>query len=122
MNLARAVRASRLSLIVMAAVLVIAGLLVSASQLASAHTATPRGAGGLKPTIVLEHGAWADGSSWDAVATRLQLLGFTVDVPLEELGSKVILPPKLEPYRDQIEPLLTPLPDPRATWAAPAQK
>ena len=29
--------------------------------------------------------------------------GFTVDVPLEELGSKVILPPKLEPQRAQIE-------------------
>jgi glyoxalase family protein len=40
--------------------------------------------------------------------------GFTVDVPLEELGSKVILPPKLEPYRDRIEAQLTPLPDPRA--------
>jgi glyoxalase family protein len=46
--------------------------------------------------------------------------GFTVDVPLEELGSKVILPPKLEPYRDQIESQLTPLPDPRAD-RAPAQ-
>jgi glyoxalase family protein len=43
--------------------------------------------------------------------------GFTVDVPLEELGSKVILPPKLEPHRAQIEALLTPLPDPRAGWA-----
>jgi len=44
--------------------------------------------------------------------------GFTVDVPLEELGSKVILPPKLEPYRTEIEAQLTPLPDPRADWAA----
>jgi glyoxalase family protein len=44
--------------------------------------------------------------------------GFTVDVPLEELGSKVILPPKLEPYRSEIEAQLTPLPDPRADWAA----
>jgi glyoxalase family protein len=44
--------------------------------------------------------------------------GFTVDVPLEELGSKVILPPKLEPHRAQIEQILTPLPDPRARWAA----
>src|SRR3954447_24494002 len=43
--------------------------------------------------------------------------GFTVDVPLEELGSKVILPPRLEPYREQIEAQLTPLPDPRADWA-----
>jgi glyoxalase family protein len=43
--------------------------------------------------------------------------GFTVDVPLEELGSKVILPPRLEPYREQIEAQLTPLPDPRADRA-----
>ena len=43
--------------------------------------------------------------------------GFTVDVPLEELGSKVILPPKLEPHRAEIEQILTPLPDPRAGWA-----
>ena len=43
--------------------------------------------------------------------------GFTVDVPLEELGSKVILPPKLEPHRARIEAVLTPLPDPRAARA-----
>src|SRR5690348_17113116 len=34
-----------------------------------------------KPTIVLEHGAWADGSSWRGVVTRLQQAGYTVDVP-----------------------------------------
>jgi glyoxalase family protein len=42
--------------------------------------------------------------------------GFTVDVPLEELGSTVILPPHLEPYREELEARLTPLPDPRAAW------
>ncbi|HVE68931.1 MAG TPA: VOC family protein [Solirubrobacteraceae bacterium] len=40
--------------------------------------------------------------------------GFTVDVPLEELGSKVILPPFLESRREEIEARLTPLPDPNA--------
>ena len=35
----------------------------------------------VKPTIVLEHGAWADGSSWSSVVTRLQKDGYTVDVP-----------------------------------------
>jgi glyoxalase family protein len=40
--------------------------------------------------------------------------GFTVDVPLDQLGSVVILPPQLEPYRTEIEGRLTPLPDPRA--------
>jgi glyoxalase family protein len=44
--------------------------------------------------------------------------GFTRDLPLEELGSKVILPPWLEPQREQIEARLTPLPDPRARSAA----
>lgn len=33
------------------------------------------------PTIVLVHGAWADGSSWNGVTSRLQADGFTVDVP-----------------------------------------
>jgi pimeloyl-ACP methyl ester carboxylesterase len=34
-----------------------------------------------KPTIVIEHGAWADGSSFDGVVRRLQHDGYTVDVP-----------------------------------------
>jgi pimeloyl-ACP methyl ester carboxylesterase len=34
-----------------------------------------------KPTIVLIHGAWADGSSWNAVASELQSQGFTVLTP-----------------------------------------
>ena len=43
--------------------------------------------------------------------------GFTVDgLTLEQLGSQIILPPKLEPYRSQLEAVLTPLPDPRANW------
>jgi pimeloyl-ACP methyl ester carboxylesterase len=34
-----------------------------------------------KPAIVLVHGAWADGSSWNAVASELQSQGFTVFAP-----------------------------------------
>jgi pimeloyl-ACP methyl ester carboxylesterase len=34
-----------------------------------------------KPAIVLVHGAWADGSSWNAVASELQSQGFTVLAP-----------------------------------------
>jgi pimeloyl-ACP methyl ester carboxylesterase len=34
-----------------------------------------------KPTIVLVHGAWADGSSWNAVATELHNQGFTIYTP-----------------------------------------
>jgi pimeloyl-ACP methyl ester carboxylesterase len=33
------------------------------------------------PTVVLEHGAWANGASWDGVVLRLQQAGYTVDVP-----------------------------------------
>jgi pimeloyl-ACP methyl ester carboxylesterase len=34
-----------------------------------------------KQTIVLVHGAWADGSSWDGVTRALQAQGYTVLVP-----------------------------------------
>jgi pimeloyl-ACP methyl ester carboxylesterase len=34
-----------------------------------------------KPTIVLVHGAWADGSSWNAVASELRHQGFTILTP-----------------------------------------
>ena len=34
-----------------------------------------------KPTIVLVHGAWPDGASWNAVSTELQGQGFTVLTP-----------------------------------------
>ncbi|GAA1124631.1 alpha/beta hydrolase [Kribbella jejuensis] len=38
-----------------------------------------------KPTIVLVHGAWADGSSWSAVTSKLQSAGYTVDVEANPL-------------------------------------
>jgi pimeloyl-ACP methyl ester carboxylesterase len=38
-----------------------------------------------KPTVVLVHGAWADGSSWSSVVRRLQRHGYTVDVPANPL-------------------------------------
>jgi glyoxalase family protein len=48
--------------------------------------------------------------------------GFTVDgYTIEELGSAIILPPQLEPERDRIEAILTPLPDPRAGWPEQAR-
>jgi glyoxalase family protein len=40
--------------------------------------------------------------------------GFTVDEPLEHLGERLSLPPAYEHVREQVEPLLTPLPNPRA--------
>jgi glyoxalase family protein len=42
--------------------------------------------------------------------------GFGVDEDTEHLGESLILPPAFEHLRSQVEPILTPLPDPRA-WA-----
>jgi glyoxalase family protein len=41
--------------------------------------------------------------------------GFTTDEPLEHLGERLSLPPNFEHLREQVEPILTPLPNPRAT-------
>ena len=39
--------------------------------------------------------------------------GFATDEPLEHLGERLSLPPDFEHLRDQLEPVLTPLPNPR---------
>jgi pimeloyl-ACP methyl ester carboxylesterase len=76
-------RKARFSLIGLA----LAGLVVIPGAVAAASTSSHSDATGnhsesaVKPTVVLEHGAWADGSSWDGVVTRLQKDGYTVDVP-----------------------------------------
>jgi pimeloyl-ACP methyl ester carboxylesterase len=62
-----------------AASLAIAGTLIPLGM-GSAHAASASPSTAAKPTIVLEHGAWADGSSWDGVAGILQRDGYTVDV------------------------------------------
>ena len=43
--------------------------------------------------------------------------GFSVDEDPEHLGEALILPPAYEHLRAQIEPRLTPLPDPRESWS-----
>jgi glyoxalase family protein len=40
--------------------------------------------------------------------------GFATDEPLEHLGERLSLPPAFEHLREQVEPVLTPLPNPRA--------
>ena len=60
--------------------LAVAGLAAIPSAVAAASTSN-HAESAVKPTIVLEHGAWADGSSWSGVVTRLQKDGYTVDVP-----------------------------------------
>jgi glyoxalase family protein len=43
--------------------------------------------------------------------------GFATDEDPAHLGEKLILPPAFEHLRERVEPLLTPLPDPRASWS-----
>src|SRR5207245_3993835 len=57
---------------------------------ASAGAAAAAGRHWAKPVIVLEHGAWADASSWSSVIRRLQRRGFTVYAPPNPLRG---LPP-----------------------------
>src|SRR5262249_59383041 len=44
--------------------------------------------------------------------------GFATDEPIEHLGETLSLPPDFEHLRPQLEPVLTPLPNPRETAAA----
>jgi glyoxalase family protein len=44
--------------------------------------------------------------------------GFATDEDPAHLGERLVLPPRFEPLRTQIEPRLTPLPDPRTRSAA----
>ena len=81
MSLHHALRPAWLRILILAAIVAVTGLLVSTSQIASAHEVAAVGTGGAKPVIVLEHGAWADGSSWDQVVRILQGDGYTVYVP-----------------------------------------
>ena len=67
---------------IVAGLAALAGLAVVGSAAASTHApATSHHPSGPRPTIVLEHGAWANGSSWNGVVARLQADGYTVDVP-----------------------------------------
>jgi pimeloyl-ACP methyl ester carboxylesterase len=85
-NISQGMRLSRMRIVLIAGILAVAGLLVSASQIAPAG-ASAHAAGGSrpKPTIVLEHGAWADGSSWDGVIGLLRGDGYTVYAPPDPL-------------------------------------
>ena len=78
-------RPAQARLIIVAVVLALAGLLLAAipggSARAAAHPVQAATAEGVKPTIVLVHGAWADSGSWNAVTALLQAAGYTVDAP-----------------------------------------
>jgi len=84
MSLSRTTR--RISLAALLAVVLAAALLAigpgrATSAGASVGAAAPGGRHSAKPVIVLEHGAWADASSWSSVIPELQRRGFTVYAP-----------------------------------------
>jgi pimeloyl-ACP methyl ester carboxylesterase len=54
-----------------------------------------------KPTIVLVHGAWADASSWNAVASELQSQGFTVLAPPNLLRAVALDAPYISSFLAQ---------------------
>jgi pimeloyl-ACP methyl ester carboxylesterase len=80
-NIIRAAQRAGLRLIIPALLVATAALIIPLSQAASARTTARAAASGPKPTIVLEHGAWADTSSWAGVIKRLQADGYTVYAP-----------------------------------------
>ncbi|MEV5974759.1 alpha/beta hydrolase [Streptomyces sp. NPDC051921] len=58
---------------------VTAGLALGATALGGTADGAPHQAGGhVRPTIVLEHGAFADGSSWNGVVAELRADGYPV--------------------------------------------
>ncbi len=83
MKFPHAARLTRLRFGLLAAVLVVASLFAATAQIASASPS--RAATGPKPTIVLEHGAWADSGSWNGVVQRLQHDGYKVYAPPDPL-------------------------------------
>jgi pimeloyl-ACP methyl ester carboxylesterase len=94
MNLARTVRLTKLRLVI-AAALAAATVLALSGQAAFARPGSPPvsgGNGGIKPVIVLVHGAWADASSWAGVIQRLQHDGYTVYAPPNPLRGLSGLP------------------------------
>jgi pimeloyl-ACP methyl ester carboxylesterase len=60
--------------------------------------ANERAGGGPRPTIVLVHGDWADGSSWNSVTKRLQDRGFNVVAPPNLLRGPATDAPYLASY------------------------
>src|SRR6266446_2793488 len=83
----------RLKRILLVGLTAMAGLTLFAGTGASAGSATSGAArlmaddNGVKPTIVLIHGAFADASGWGGVITRLQDRGYIVLAPANPLRS-----------------------------------
>ena len=80
-----------------AVVAVVVPLSVTGS--AAAHDSNGSGP---KPTIVLVHGDWADGSSWSAVIPRLQRQGYQVVAPPNQLRGPSVDAPYLASFLQTI--------------------
>jgi pimeloyl-ACP methyl ester carboxylesterase len=80
-----------------AVVAVVIPLTVTGS--AAAHDSNGAGP---KPTIVLVHGDWADGSSWSAVIPRLQRQGYQVVAPPNQLRGPAVDAPYLASFLQTI--------------------
>src|SRR5205823_14194122 len=78
-------------------------------------------AGGAQPTPVVERFYFKSIYFREPSGVLFEIAtigpGFTADEPLEHLGERLSLPPAFEHLRERIEPILTPLPNPRADWA-----
>jgi pimeloyl-ACP methyl ester carboxylesterase len=81
MRISRVPQLPKTRLAVAGVSLAMAGTLLGAGLTGTAHARAQTADPGVKPTIVLVHGAFADNSSWDAVVQQLQRHGYTVDVP-----------------------------------------
>jgi pimeloyl-ACP methyl ester carboxylesterase len=76
----------------LAAALASAALSIAPAAIAQSAPATPLPAAASAPTVVLVHGAWADGSSWSKVIPLLQAKGIRVMIvqnPLTSLADDV---------------------------------
>jgi glyoxalase family protein len=77
-------------------------------------------AGGARPTPVIDrhyfHSVYFREPSGVLFEIATLGPGFTVDEPLDQLGEKLSLTPQFEHLREQIEPTLTPLRNPRDAW------
>jgi hypothetical protein len=101
---------TRLHLIILAAIVAVAAVLAATTQAAAARPSSSHvfhWSGGHKPVIVLEHGAWADASSWDKVIRLLQDDGFTVYAPPNPLRGPM-RPLSSRLHRPAV-PVITPL-------------
>jgi pimeloyl-ACP methyl ester carboxylesterase len=90
-------RRSRLLAVALAVVALVIPLTMTGSAAAhDSNGARPR------PTIVLVHGDWADGSSWSAVISRLQRQGYPVVAPPNQLRGPSVDAPYLASYLQTI--------------------